>query len=316
MKQFFAIAALTAALSASAAAQFIIDFDGGVGGNVTYAGGTSPLVGTGLTVGHIAGIATPLNTGTHTVTGGILNFTTGPFVSASGTVLTFGSGGSLTLTGAVPDIPLGGGATLMSASALSATFDTSTGVVLLNGPDTKNPAVLTFFGIPAGASFEIVGGSIHVQNGNVLDLDIPNEGVPQQFSGCSVTQGGWGAPPHGNNPGAFLAAQFGTAFPSGVTIGGSPFALLFTSAPSVRSFLPQGGLQFPERLGYESHLQDECWSLCRPGVSTRLERSPLPSGLADPEWDRHVIGRLDRLGSAGGRQSGISGRGSARGFHV
>lgn len=61
------------------------------------------------------------------------------------------------------------------------------------------------------------------------------------FVGCSVTQGGWGALAHGNNPGAFLDAQFSTVFPSGVTVGGVPFKLLFTSAANVRAFLPQGG---------------------------------------------------------------------------
>ncbi|HEV8416616.1 MAG TPA: hypothetical protein VGQ49_23680 [Bryobacteraceae bacterium] len=59
------------------------------------------------------------------------------------------------------------------------------------------------------------------------------------FSGCTVTQGGWGAAPHGNNPGAFLAAHFPAA---GVTIGGSPFFLHFSSAVSVQNFLPQGGI--------------------------------------------------------------------------
>src|SRR5215510_9913562 len=33
------------------------------------------------------------------------------------------------------------------------------------------------------------------------------------------TQGGWGAPPAGNNPGAYLHAHFATAFPTGLTIG-------------------------------------------------------------------------------------------------
>src|SRR5438552_244812 len=118
MKKLFTIAVLTAALSASAMAQFVIDFAGSTGGTVSYAGGASPLVGTGIIVGSVSGIVTPLHVGSHTVTGGILNFTTGPFVSQSGTVLTFGSGGSLTITGAVSDVPLGSGATLMSSTSV------------------------------------------------------------------------------------------------------------------------------------------------------------------------------------------------------
>jgi hypothetical protein len=58
------------------------------------------------------------------------------------------------------------------------------------------------------------------------------------FSGCTVTQGGWGSTPHGNNPGAFLAAHFPVG---GETIGGSPFFLSFSTAASVKNFLPQGG---------------------------------------------------------------------------
>jgi len=71
-----------------------------------------------------------------------------------------------------------------------------------------------------------------------VSVTVPTNCVP---SGCTVTQGGWGAPAHGDNPGTFLNAKFATAFPSGVTIGGSPFKLLFTSAQDVRNFLPQGG---------------------------------------------------------------------------
>jgi hypothetical protein len=69
----------------------------------------------------------------------------------------------------------------------------------------------------------------------------PPPGPP--FNGCSVTQGGWGAPPHGNNPGALLASSFKTVYPMGVSIGdnGGPFTLHFTSAAAIQAFLPQGG---------------------------------------------------------------------------
>lgn len=66
------------------------------------------------------------------------------------------------------------------------------------------------------------------------------------FTGCTVTQGGWGSAPHGNNPGAFLAAHFPAA--PGVTIGlgypnptGPPFWLNFDAAVDIKNFLPQGG---------------------------------------------------------------------------
>ncbi|MCW5900265.1 MAG: T9SS type A sorting domain-containing protein [Flavobacteriales bacterium] len=54
------------------------------------------------------------------------------------------------------------------------------------------------------------------------------------------TQGGWGAPPNGNNPGAYLHANFAGAFPGGVTIG-CENTLVFTSAQAITNFLPSGG---------------------------------------------------------------------------
>lgn len=56
----------------------------------------------------------------------------------------------------------------------------------------------------------------------------------------TVTQGGYGAAPHGNNPAAYLAANFPTTFPHGVSIGGH-FLLTFDSAQAIQHFLPQGG---------------------------------------------------------------------------
>jgi hypothetical protein len=64
----------------------------------------------------------------------------------------------------------------------------------------------------------------------------------EQF--CSVTQGGWGAPPNGGNPGALLAAHFSTVYPSGVKVGitsGPGFYMKFTSAAAIEAYLPAGG---------------------------------------------------------------------------
>jgi len=57
----------------------------------------------------------------------------------------------------------------------------------------------------------------------------------------TYTQGGWGAPPNGNNPGALLAAKFSTVYPGGsVSVGGTK-KLKFTSQPAIEVFLPAGG---------------------------------------------------------------------------
>jgi hypothetical protein len=57
----------------------------------------------------------------------------------------------------------------------------------------------------------------------------------------TATQGGWGAAPHGGNPGALLAANFTNVYGiAGVTLGGGK-TLTFTSASAIQAFLPQGG---------------------------------------------------------------------------
>lgn len=56
------------------------------------------------------------------------------------------------------------------------------------------------------------------------------------------TQGGWGATPNGNNPGAYLNSNFAGAFSNGLTVGClSGYTLHLTSAQTIASFLPQGG---------------------------------------------------------------------------
>jgi len=56
------------------------------------------------------------------------------------------------------------------------------------------------------------------------------------------TQGGWGAPPHGNNPGVYLHANFAGAFPGGLTVGcASMNWVKYTSAAAITEFLPAGG---------------------------------------------------------------------------
>jgi hypothetical protein len=58
--------------------------------------------------------------------------------------------------------------------------------------------------------------------------------------GRTQTPGGWGADPHGNNPGTYLHKNFTKAFPGGVTIG-SLHTVKFTTAQSITDYLPAGG---------------------------------------------------------------------------
>ncbi len=57
----------------------------------------------------------------------------------------------------------------------------------------------------------------------------------------TFTQGGWGATPNGNNPGAYLHANFASAFPNGIEIGAGSNKATFTTAAAITAFLPAGG---------------------------------------------------------------------------
>lgn len=75
---------------------------------------------------------------------------------------------------------------------------------------------------------------------NAADFGYKPAPPPPSGPFTTYTQGGWGAKPSGNNPGALLARNFTPVFPQGVSIGGTYF-LQFTSASAVQGFLPQGG---------------------------------------------------------------------------
>jgi len=101
--------------------------------------------------------------------------------------------------------------------------------------------------LPAGATqtYDLDGldtpnrASVDLATGQV-NTDVDFGYVLPVGSYTTFTQGGWGSKPHGNNPGALLAANFGTVFPAGVTIGVGN-QLTFTSAKAIEDFLPQGG---------------------------------------------------------------------------
>ena len=62
---------------------------------------------------------------------------------------------------------------------------------------------------------------------------------------CGFTQGGWGAPPKGGNPGMILSNFFTKVYPAGYVecgiAGSGGFSMKFTSASNIEAFLPQGG---------------------------------------------------------------------------
>jgi hypothetical protein len=84
-------------------------------------------------------------------------------------------------------------------------------------------------------------------DGESQDLSAGARTASTETSSCGMlrtqTQGGWGAPPNGNNPGAYLHANFDAAFPEGLTVGCYPnnYYLKLTSAQAVTNLLPAGG---------------------------------------------------------------------------
>ena len=141
----------------------------GAGGDISFAGGATPLVGTNIPLGLLSLFNTPANQGTYPMTGpatalgggsfAALNFTTGNLVSYSNGVYTFDAGGSLTIVGGVAAIPLPATTVLATGTLVSATYDTSSGVialVLATGSDTKDPGLITFAAMPAGTTFHFV----------------------------------------------------------------------------------------------------------------------------------------------------------------
>jgi hypothetical protein len=78
--------------------------------------------------------------------------------------------------------------------------------------------------------------SNNLHQDNIVEVVIPPTG-----SYTTVTQGGWGAAPHGNNPGAILLANFTKVYPAGYVRIGGGYTLTFTSQQAIDNFLPAGG---------------------------------------------------------------------------
>jgi hypothetical protein len=183
-------------------ADVIIDFSGaGAGGTVSWAGGTSALVGTNIKIGTLSGIGT-VDTNVYNVTGnctagaGCLNFTTGSYIGTSNGLLVFGPSGSFAVTGSIDfpgtafDISNG---TLLNGTFMGATFNPNTGtasLVIPSGTDTKNANLLAFYGITSnqwqfGGTIQGTSVTVNFDTGfssTTFSTDIPNKLVPEPSS--------------------------------------------------------------------------------------------------------------------------------------
>jgi hypothetical protein len=122
-------------------------------GTISYNGTGGPMVGTNLNVDTITGVpGAPLACG-----GCLLNFHTGNLTGTTATSWTFGSGGTIQITGAFASAGIAPGSTLLSGHFISSTtvVDTGSSLKVSGGgfTDTKNPALATFYGFPAGQVF-------------------------------------------------------------------------------------------------------------------------------------------------------------------
>jgi len=88
--------------------------------------------------------------------------------------------------------------------------------------------------VQPGTPYSLVGSqpSLEVSGGCSTQL------LPGQY--CSYSQGGWGAPPHGDNPGQILSSNFVSVYTSGLTVGSGNW-MHFTSAAAIQAYLPAGG---------------------------------------------------------------------------
>jgi hypothetical protein len=124
----------------------------GAAGTVSFAGGAHPLVGTNLAVANVVALDAAGNQvgGMNACTNCFLNFTTGGFTGtgASSPTWDFAGGGTIALTGDFP----AAGSTLFSGSfgtdgASVLWLSNSSKIVGGSFSDTKDPALLAFFGL-------------------------------------------------------------------------------------------------------------------------------------------------------------------------
>src|SRR5467141_1267405 len=117
--------------------------------HIDYAGGLSPLVGSGIVVDSVVGLGTPSNDGVALpCIACTLDFTTGANIGG----WSWAGGGSITITGTAD----GASGTLMTGSFDSASVLPQGNSFQIAGAaftDTKDSNLTTFFGLPPGATW-------------------------------------------------------------------------------------------------------------------------------------------------------------------
>jgi hypothetical protein len=169
-------------------------------GSISYAGGNTPLVGSGIQVDNVTGIGTPLCNGcAFNILGGSLDFVTGNFTSFTSNSWNFAGGGSISLSGCV-DVDNNGscGGGDISGTLLSGMFNFASVIAVGDSfkiaassfMDVKNPDLAALFGLAPNccvgnfnisfmASGQPPSGFASTQ---VLSGDITNTAIPEPAS--------------------------------------------------------------------------------------------------------------------------------------
>ena len=157
-----------ASIPLNAAAAVVIDFGTGLagpGGTLTESGGD--VSGSNVLIGVLTADGTA-NDGTY-VTNALLNFDT--------------AANTISIVGDVPGLGVAP-TTLLSGTFTSSSYTAIPGpggvteIFSGQGPDIKDPDLLTALGIPASTPFDFFGFSIESVNGTVISTDIVNTAVP------------------------------------------------------------------------------------------------------------------------------------------
>ena len=161
-------------------------------GTISYAGGSSPLVGSEIPILRIDGFGTPENPtppggNALDVLNGVLSFETGPLSSFSPVFgYLFEGGGFFTITGGIPELDIPEGTVLLNGTFTEARYLLGPLGFHLTpiGTDTKDSRVVEYFGLDPLSAFSFqgfivteplldlqLGGPFSV---DVLSVDIPN----------------------------------------------------------------------------------------------------------------------------------------------
>jgi hypothetical protein len=157
----------------------LIDFGtglAGAGGHMTYDGQGGVLSGSGILLGVMTAMGTPINDGVHLATGGApcafpglcaeLDFTTGVLDSYQNGTYSFKPGGSFVITGGIPGTGIADAPLMWGSFTSDSVLDGGQLKFNAAGADNVNATLLSYLGIAPGTSFEFVGSIIGANLGN------------------------------------------------------------------------------------------------------------------------------------------------------